>query len=88
MPSGATQGGAMLSINVDNPLTFNSSIADEFAYIFFALLRAGASGDTASRWLDKAREAGWQSRFTLPASRAPEILKRLANTSNIHADQR
>ncbi len=70
-----------LSVNVDNPLTFNSNIADEYAYLYYSLLRAGATGDEATRWIDSAREVGWRSRFTVNESRDRRLLRRLASRS-------
>lgn len=58
----------LVSVNTDNPLTFSSTLADEFAHVYFALLGQGVSADEALGWLDRARENGFASRFTLRAS--------------------
>jgi hypothetical protein len=70
-----------VSVNVDNPLTFASRLADEFAHLYFALLRSGVSAADALAWVDEARENGWRSRFTVPASAEPDFLRQLERTA-------
>ncbi|MFT3768045.1 MAG: hypothetical protein QM820_21560 [Minicystis sp.] len=62
----------LLSINDDDPITFATRLADEFAYVYFALLRSGVSAHDALAWIDAIRANGMRSKFTLPASRAAE----------------
>ncbi|MET0402265.1 MAG: hypothetical protein ABW123_07660 [Cystobacter sp.] len=64
----------LLSINSDDPITFATSLADEFAYIYFAMLRSGRTTGDALRAIDTLRANGWRSRFTLPASTDPQAL--------------
>ena len=64
-------GHVSVSVNTDNPITFASSLADEFAYLYFAMIKRGVSAQDALDWLNRARENGYQSRFTLPASGVP-----------------
>lgn len=68
---GASKGGppVLLSINDDDPLTFATRLADELAYVYFALLRSGVPATDAATWVDSAREEGLRSRFTLAGSR-------------------
>jgi adenosine deaminase len=63
-------GGADLcvSISSDDPVTFATRLADEYAYSYFALLRSGLSATEALAWLRKRCQEGWNSRFTLEAS--------------------
>lgn len=68
-----------LSINTDNPLTFATCLSDEYTYLHAALLRGGISAGRASEWLDRARCAGWNSRFTHPASADPQALAAVAH---------
>ncbi|HYO79165.1 MAG TPA: hypothetical protein VE010_22060, partial [Thermoanaerobaculia bacterium] len=69
----------LLSINTDNPLTFATSLADEYAYIYYALLQHPQVTSTdALKWLDDRRSDGWLARFTLRASAAPDVLTQLA----------
>ncbi|HKS23412.1 MAG TPA: hypothetical protein VJZ76_11470 [Thermoanaerobaculia bacterium] len=71
----ALDSGVPMSINTDNPITFATRLADEYAYVYYALLRAGASADSALEWIDARREDGWRSRFTLRASTDPDVLR-------------
>lgn len=57
-----------LSLNTDNPITFGSSLGDEFAFVYAALLRMNVAARDALSWVDARREDGWRSRFTLEAS--------------------
>ncbi|MFO0606261.1 MAG: hypothetical protein U0324_24010 [Polyangiales bacterium] len=63
-----------LSMNTDNPITFASCLADEFAFVHAALLQRGVSANDALAWLDARRADGWRSRFTLEGSADPERL--------------
>lgn len=66
-----------LSINSDDPLCFATCLRDEYAYIYDALMAQGISATEAIQWLDQRRQDGWRSRFTIPQSADPDILKRL-----------
>lgn len=74
LPDGCT---VLLSINADDPLTFATSLADEFAYVYGALLRCGVSAADALGWLAQRRDHGFRSRFALLASARPEALCRV-----------
>ena len=63
-----------VSINCDNLLVSDTNLAQEMNKTWKCLLHAGASSEEALAWLEKARLAGWNSRFTLPASKADETL--------------
>ena len=73
-----TRPSVPVSVNTDNPITFASSLADEFAYLYFAMLGRGVAADDALAWLARARENGYRSRFTLRASSRPEVLQEVA----------
>ncbi len=73
-----------VSINSDDPLTFASCLADEYAYMEAALL-GRVPARSALAWLDRAREAGWRSRFSLRASRDLDCLARLIDPTKPHA---
>ncbi len=76
---GEPDGGPVLvSVNTDNPVTFASTLADEFAHVYFALLGRGVPADQALAWLDRARENGHLSRFTLRASADRDALRDVA----------
>jgi hypothetical protein len=72
--SSGTDPAVQVSVNVDNPLTFSSRLADEFAHLYFALLRKNVAAADALAWINEAREHGWRSRFTLHASAEREAL--------------
>lgn len=67
----------MLSVNTDNPVTFASCLGDEFAHTYHALLRQGIGSDESLTWLERVRQAGFRSRFTLAASRSAQALRLL-----------
>ncbi len=62
----------LVSLNSDDPTTFATSLADEYAHMYFALLRNGHGANDARAWVTRLREQGWRSRFSLECSRFPE----------------
>jgi hypothetical protein len=74
----APEGAVLLSLNADDPLTFATSLADEFAYLYGALLRQKVPASEALAWLGHRRDQGFRSRFTLGVSRSPRALGALA----------
>lgn len=66
-----------LSINTDDPISFTTSLRDEYAYLYGALLRGGVGAHQALHWLAARRDDGFRSRFTLPASRDPAAMHKL-----------
>lgn len=79
----ADEGPVMLSVNVDDPVTFASNLANEYAHIYFALTRRKVASEEALEWLNRVREHGWRSRFTLPASRSVANLEELCSTLRV-----
>jgi hypothetical protein len=74
----APEGASVLaSINADDPLTFATCLADEYAYLHATLLRYGIEARKGLAWLDRLRENGYRSRFTLPASADRLVLEQL-----------
>ena len=55
-------------IGSDDPLTFATNLPHEYQLLFDTMVLAGQSHEVALGWLDKSRESGMQSRFTLPRS--------------------
>jgi hypothetical protein len=53
-------------IGSDDPLTFATTLPHEYQLLFDTLILMGHSHDVAMKWIDSARDAGMQSRFTLP----------------------
>jgi hypothetical protein len=64
----------LVSLNVDDPVAFASRMADEYAHVYYALLRAGVPAREALDWLDRVRSNGLDSRFSLRASRSEAAL--------------
>jgi hypothetical protein len=68
-----------VSLNSDDPISFATRLADEYAYTYHALVRGETtSGDDAVAWLNRIRGMGWRSRITRPESRAPAVIEQLA----------
>ncbi len=74
---GSEEDSLLVSINADDPVSFASCLADEYAQIYYALLRQGVCSSRALRWLDQARLVGWRSRFTVAASTNDDVLQEL-----------
>lgn len=53
-------------IGSDDPLTFATTLPHEYQLLFDALIMMGRTHEEAMNWIDEARDAGMQSRFTLP----------------------
>ncbi len=68
LPGHEPVGGpaVLMSINSDDPLTFATCLSDEYAHLYLALQRRGVSSQQAIEWLDRLRENGWNSRFSVP----------------------
>lgn len=58
-------------IGSDDPLTFTTTLREEYQLLYDALLGDGHSEAVAHEWIERAREAGMSSRFTLAESRKP-----------------
>ena len=59
-----------IAISADDPITFTTRLADEYAYAWAGMVVAGGVSPTYARqWLDEAAETSWRSRFTLPIPR-------------------
>jgi hypothetical protein len=72
----------MVSINSDDPITFATRLADEYAYIYYALLRRHRAPSTALTWMESLREQGMRSRFTQEASADPQNLRTLVSRAS------
>jgi hypothetical protein len=70
LPGRAADGcPVLLSVNTDDPITFATSIADEYAHLYGALLRDKVPAHDALTWLAARRDQGFRSRFSLPRGR-------------------
>ena len=54
-------------IGSDDPLTFATTLPQEYQLLFDTIVLSGGSHEEALGWLEQAREAGMRGRFTLPA---------------------
>lgn len=71
------QASLPLSINADDPVCFATTLPDEYAYLYAAMLRAGVGSAGALEWLRARRDDGFRSRFTLATSAVPDELHRI-----------
>lgn len=55
-------------IGSDDPITFATSLPEEYQLLADALIEAGVSGPDTDAWLTAARQNGLTSRFTMPRS--------------------
>lgn len=53
-------------IGSDDPITFATSLPEEYQLLADAMAEAGVSGPDADAWLDAARRCGLTARFTVP----------------------
>ncbi|HEX8436012.1 hypothetical protein [Archangium sp.] len=68
---GAAGGPVAVSLGDDDPVTFASSLPDEYCHLYYALLRRSVSTQDALGWLDQLRKNGLRARFTLAESIRP-----------------
>ena len=70
MPIQAVDDVPPLSVCIgsDDPLTFATSLPQEYQLLFDTVVLAGQTHEVALGWLEKARAAGVRGRFTLPRS--------------------
>jgi len=62
-------------IGSDDPLTFATTLRDEYQLILDTLEQGGATSHDARAWLEDARKAGMVYRFTLPTWRRDPFAK-------------
>ena len=59
-----------IAISTDDPITFATRLADEYAYAWAGMVVSADVPPTYARqWLDEAADTAWRSRFTLPVGR-------------------
>lgn len=73
----------LVSLNTDNPITFSSCLSDEMSHVYYGLLRSQVQAPVALAWIDRVRQNGWTSRFTLPLSASDEALRIVANSGRL-----
>ena len=69
-PPGKGDGIPPLSVCIgsDDPLTFATTLREEYQLLYDALVCDGHSESVAHTWLERARSTGLTARFTLPES--------------------
>lgn len=67
----AEGGPVAVSLGDDDPITFASSLPDEYCHLYYALIRQGVPAQDALGWLDQLRKNGLRARFTLADSIRP-----------------
>jgi len=77
LPGDATFVGAKVSIVLgdDDPLVFATTLADEFAHLYFSLIARGTSSSDARDWLQRVAENAMLARFTLAESKLPSNIQ-------------
>lgn len=53
----------MVTINSDDPSVFNTTLSNEFAYIYYSLVNEGYPKEVILNWMDKIREYGMSTSF-------------------------
>lgn len=61
-------------IGSDDPLTFATSLPEEYQFLYDSLILSGLSDEESLSWLDKARQSGLEHRFTLPAASLADLM--------------
>ena len=60
-----TQISVPLVVGSDDPITFGTTLPDEYSLLYDALIESGVSSDKSLRWLDELRRTGNDFRFTV-----------------------
>ena len=55
-----------LCIGSDDPVTFATTLVEEYQLIHDAIVLSGLSADEADSWIEHVRQSGMESRFTIP----------------------
>ena len=54
---------ALITVNSDDPIIFNTNTENELAYMYYALVYKGYAKERVLRWIDKVRQMGMDSSF-------------------------
>ena len=63
VPLGEESQEVLITINSDDPVTFNTNTENELAYMYYALMYKGYAKERVLRWIDKVRQMGLDSSF-------------------------
>jgi hypothetical protein len=73
--------GVRVCIGSDDPITFATSLPEEYQLLADALAGAGVGAPDADAWLEAARQCGLATRFTVPRSGLPLTIPRYPETT-------
>ncbi|TAN67306.1 MAG: hypothetical protein EPN17_11385 [Methylobacter sp.] len=81
-PAGITSDAPSVRVCIgsDDPITFATSLPEEYQLLADALTEAGIAGPAVDAWLEAARECGLTTRFTVPRSKKDLAKPMCANT--------
>jgi len=64
-----------ICVGSDDPLTFASSLVEEYNVVYDGLMEAGLEDASAREWLERVRRRGLEARFTCDRSRIRPIVE-------------
>jgi hypothetical protein len=70
-------------IGSDDPITFSTRNREEYQLVYDTLTLAGLSDTQARSWLEEVRQAGLESRFTLPLPQSWDWTPRNVNIEHV-----
>lgn len=53
----------IMTINSDDPMIFNTTLSNEYAYLYYALIKKGYSKENILLWIDKIRVSSMETSF-------------------------
>ena len=62
-----------ICVGSDDPLTFGSSLIEEYNVLYDGLMEAGLTDSEARQWLERVRRRGLEARFTLDPTKIRPI---------------
>lgn len=68
---------ALVTINSDDPIIFNTNNQNELAYIYHALVHEGYPKEKILNWMDRVRQMGLDSSFVSQVKLPSTILKEI-----------
>ena len=79
---------ALITINSDDPLVFNTNVENEFAYIYYAAEAEGMSKEEILEWIDRIRVHGLNSSFVQVEKGKLQILQEVERIIQVIRKQR
>lgn len=69
----------MMTINTDDPMIFNTSLGNEYAYIYYSLIKKGHSKESVLAWINKIRKYSIDTSFIDKNMNSKDIYRFLKN---------